>query len=328
MRRINQWERHIGGRLRLRDLFVFFTVVECGSMSKAASQLGVTTPSVWDVIADLEHAVGVRLLDRTPKGVAPTRYGQALLGRAHAAFDELRQGVRDIQFISDPATGEVRIGCSESLLAFLGLVIGRLSRKHPRMRFHVQQVHWPTVQFPELRKREIDLVFARLLSLPAPGRLGEDLNAEVLFEDPFSAVVGRNSKWARRHRLQLADLVGEAWLSTPPDVLAGQFVAEAFQAIGLTPPIPHVATYSTYLRSNLISSGEYIAALPRSVLQVNAERYALKELPIQLSAKPSLVGIVTLRNRTLRRYSSNVLARSAVHFSGRKKLQRSEHWQC
>jgi DNA-binding transcriptional LysR family regulator len=298
MPRITQWERRIGRRLRLRDLYVFFTVVECGSMTKAASLLGVSTPSISDVIAGLEHVLGVRLLDRTPKGVLPTSYGEALLARGHAAFDELRQGVRDIEFISDPTAGEVRIGCSESLLAFLVPVIERLSRQHPRVRLHVQQIHWPTVEFPELHKREIDLAFARLVS-PQHGPLDEDLNAEVLFDDTFSAVVGPKSKWWRRRKLDLADLADETWISTPLDVLAGRFVTEAFEARGLKPPIPHVATYSTYLRSNLAIRGQCVAVLPRSVLVLSAERYSLKELPVQLSTKPSPVAIVTLKNRTL-----------------------------
>jgi DNA-binding transcriptional LysR family regulator len=299
MPRITQWERHIGGRLRLRELFVFFTVVECGSMAKAASKLGVSTPSISDVIASLEDALGVRLLDRMPKGVLPTRYGEAVLVRGHAAFDELRQGIRDIEFISDPAAGEVHIGCSESLLAFLVPVIERLSRRHPRMRFHVQQVYWPTVEFPELHERKIDLSLARLVSSPVQGRLDDELEAEVLFDDPFSAVVGRDSKWGRRRTVDLADLVDEPWLLTPMDVLAGRFVLEAFEARGLKPPRPVVASYSTYLRSNLASRGQYITVLPRSVLRLNAERYRLKQLPIQLSAKPSPVAVVKLKNRTL-----------------------------
>src|ERR1044071_4962048 len=227
---IKQWEQHIGRRLRLRDLFVFFRVVDCGSMTKAAAKLGVATPSISDVIADIEHALGVRLLDRTNKGVLPTRYGQALLARAHAAFDELRQGIRDIEFISDPAGGEVRIGCSESLLAFIVLGSGRLSRRHPRMRCHVEQVHWPTVRFPESNERKIDLALARLA-----GPLGgseQDLQVEVLFDDPFLAVVGPNSKWGRRRRLDLAELANEQWLLTPLDVLAGHFVTKAFEERG------------------------------------------------------------------------------------------------
>src|SRR5580698_393604 len=93
MPRIVQWERQIGSRLRLRDLFVFFTVVKRGSMTKAAAVLGVSTPSVSEVIADLEQALGVRLLERTPRGVFVTAYGEALLRRGEAAFDELRQGI-------------------------------------------------------------------------------------------------------------------------------------------------------------------------------------------------------------------------------------------
>src|SRR5215831_801281 len=129
-----QWERQIGRRLRLRDLFVFFTVVEYGSMAKAAAKLGVSTPSISEVIASLEHALGVRLLDRTPKGIVTTPYGEAVLVRGRAAFDELRQGIRDIEFMADPDTGELRIGCPESIAAgFLISVLGKFSRDHPRV---------------------------------------------------------------------------------------------------------------------------------------------------------------------------------------------------
>ena len=299
MPRISQWEDHIGRRLRLRDLFVFFTVVERGSMSKAAAQLGVSTPSISALITALEQTLGVRLLDRTAKGVLPTHYGRALLSRAHAAFDELRQGLRDIEFISDPAAGEVRIGCSELLMPFLVRVIEYISRQHPRLHFHVQEARWPTVEFPELLERKIDLTFARLASFPRPGRLHDELQAEVLFDDPFCAVVGLHSKWAHRRRLDLAELSNERWLSTPPDVLAGRFVTEAFEASGLQPPRPAVATSSTYVRGTLASRGDYIAVVPRSMLILDKQRHALRRLPITLSAKPSPVAIVTLKNRSL-----------------------------
>src|ERR1700752_2995076 len=105
------WESQIGRRLRLRDLHVFHTVVQQGSMAKAAAQLGVSQPAISEVIADLEHALGVRLLDRSPQGIAPTMYGNALLKRSTAAFDELKQSVRDIEHLADPASGEIKISC-------------------------------------------------------------------------------------------------------------------------------------------------------------------------------------------------------------------------
>src|SRR5258705_10315698 len=133
MAKLHQWEQQIGRRLRLRDLFVFFTVVEYGSMAKAAAKLGVSTPSISEVIAGLEHALGVRLLDRSPKGIVTTPYGEAILARGRAAFDELRQGIRDIEFIADPDAGELRIGCPESIAAgFLVAGLGRFLKNQPR----------------------------------------------------------------------------------------------------------------------------------------------------------------------------------------------------
>src|SRR6267142_4579208 len=105
------WDNQIGRRLRLRDLHVLFTVAQHGSMAKAAAQLGVSTPTVSEVIADLEHGLGVRLLDRSPKGVEPTIYGDALLKRTLIVFDELKQSIKDLEFLADPTTGEVRIAC-------------------------------------------------------------------------------------------------------------------------------------------------------------------------------------------------------------------------
>jgi DNA-binding transcriptional LysR family regulator len=110
------WESQIGRRLRLRDLHIFFAVVQSGSMAKAAAHLRVTQPSVSKAIGDLEAALGVRLFDRSPRGVYPTNYGEALLKCGSAVFDELRQGIRNIEFLADPAAGELRIGCLSSIL--------------------------------------------------------------------------------------------------------------------------------------------------------------------------------------------------------------------
>jgi len=298
MPRLMRWEQQIGRRLRLRDLFVFFTVVEYGSMAKAADKLGVSTPSISEVIASLEHALGVRLLDRTPKGIVTTPYGEALLVRGRAAFDELRQGIRDIEFIADPSAGELRIGCPESIAAgFLVSVLEKFSRDHPRVKLHVVPVYTPTVEFLELHDRKIDLAFARLAKDPLDGRLSEELNAEVLFNDKYSVVVGDKSKWARR-KVGLADLVDAPWIMTPLDALGDSFVAGAFRTRGLEPPSLIITTFSIHLRNNLVGNGEFVTALPGSVLQIYRSAHVLRELPIDLSVQPP-VAIVTLRNRTL-----------------------------
>jgi DNA-binding transcriptional LysR family regulator len=300
MTKVVQWEQQIGRRLRLRDLFVFFTVVEYGSMTKAATKLGVSTPSISEGIAALEHALGVQLLDRSPKGVVTTPFGDALLARGRAAFDELRQGVREIEFLADPQAGEVRIGCPESIAAGLLVpVLERLSKRYPRVRFHVEQAQIPTVEFPQLLERKVDLVLARLVKAPVQGRITEELNAEVLFNDPYYVVVSERNKWARRRKVDLGDLVDEPWIMPPLDALGGSFLPEAFATHGLEVPSLAITTFSLHLRNNLVGNGQFITVLPRSVLQVYRKRHSLKALPITLSVQTSPVAIVTLRNRAL-----------------------------
>src|SRR3954469_4771965 len=115
---IMEWESRISRRVRLRDLYILSAVADAGrGMAKAAIGLRMSQPSISEAIANLESALRVRLLDRSPRGVEPTIYANALLRRGRVVFDELSQGVRDIEFLSDPTTGVVRIGCPENLAA-------------------------------------------------------------------------------------------------------------------------------------------------------------------------------------------------------------------
>ena len=133
------WESRIGRRLGVRDLHVFFTVVQRGSMAKAAQQLNVTQPAVSKAIGDLEHTLGVRLLDRRPQGVEPTMYGRALLKRGNVVFDELKQTIRDIEFLADPTVGEVRFGCNEGVAAaLLPPIMKRFSHQYPRVVLRIE----------------------------------------------------------------------------------------------------------------------------------------------------------------------------------------------
>ena len=86
-----QLSDRIGRRIRLQDVHILMAVVQAGSMAKAARHLNTSQPNISKSIADLERALGVRLLDRHRQGVEPTDYGRALLSGGAAVFDELRQ---------------------------------------------------------------------------------------------------------------------------------------------------------------------------------------------------------------------------------------------
>ena len=161
-----QLSDRIGRRMKLQDLHVLMTVVQAGSMGKAARRLNTSQPNVSRSIAELEHALGVRLLDRHRQGVEPTEYGRALLDCGVAVFDELRQGVKNIEFLADPAAGEVRIGSTPPLAAsFVSAVVDRLSRRYPRIVFHLVATQTETLH-RELSERNVDLLVAREIRPP------------------------------------------------------------------------------------------------------------------------------------------------------------------
>jgi DNA-binding transcriptional LysR family regulator len=174
-----QWESRIGRQLKLRDLHVLFAVVQWGSMAKAAKHLAMSQPAVSKVIADLEHALRVRLLDRSSRGIEATIYAHALLKRSHVAFDELSQAIRDMEFLANPAAGEVRIASQELFAAgLLPAVIDQVSRRYPKIIVRVVQTTTATLEFRELRERKVDLVLGRI-----PGAfVADDLDIEILFE--------------------------------------------------------------------------------------------------------------------------------------------------
>jgi len=298
MARKIDWENQIGRRLKLRDLHVFFTVVQRGSMAKAATHLGVSQPAVSEVIGDLEHALGVRLLDRSAHGVELTAYGRALLKRSRAAFDELKQGIKDIEFLADPTSGEMRIGCVESIAsAILPPVIERFSQQYPRIVLHVTDAVTATLELPELRARALDIVLARIVG-PLAGD-DHDLNVEVLFDDYLVLVAGKRTRWANRARIDLAELVDEPWILTPANSWGDRLITDAFRARGLVAPKASLMTFSVHLRTNLLTTGPFITALPSSVVRLHADRFGLKVLPVDLPIRPWPVGIVTLKNRHL-----------------------------
>jgi DNA-binding transcriptional LysR family regulator len=292
------WDIQVGRRLRLRDLQVLSTVAERGSMAKAAAHLGVSTPTVSEVIANLEHSLGVRLFDRSPQGVEPTKYGHALLKRIVIVFDELKQGIKDIEYLADPTLGEVRVASQVSFAAtILPEVVQRFTQEHPRAVVYEDDVIIFSALVSGLRERKYDLALTRL-DRPLTGE-EDDLNVEVLFNDRVVLAAGTHTQWARRRKIDLAELVDEPWLHSAPDTWNSARLAEAFQARGLPMPRANLVSLSVPIRAHMLVHGPYIASIALAALRLYTERYPIKVLPVDLPDQTTPIGLVTLKNRTM-----------------------------
>ena len=285
----------IGLRMKLYDLHVLIAVVQAGSMGKAAALLNTTQPAVSRSIAKLEHSVGVRLLARNSQGIAPTEYGRALLDGGLAAFDDLRQAVKKIEFLADPLAGEIRIGCTPILAAtFVSAVADRLSRRYPRIVFHFVTAYLEPLR-RELSQRNVDLLVVRRFAPAAD----EPVDFELLFDDSYVVAAGAQNQWTRRRGIKLADLASAPWTLPPRDSVIGALAMETFRAEGLDYPRTTVVSESPEVRASLLMTGRFVTIFPASVLGLLQTRSGIKVLPIKLPTDRVPNVLVTGKNRTL-----------------------------
>ncbi len=282
-------------RLKLHDVRVLRSAVEAGSMAKAAQRLGTSQPAVSRSIADLEHTLGVRLLERSAWGVAPTQYGEAIIRRGVAVFDELRQGVKDIEFLADPTAGELRVGCPEAIASGpVMTVINRLTRRHPRIVFHVLTGNAPTIH-RALMDRTIEVGIMRVM-----GRLDEEvLRIETLFDDDLVVAAGARNPLTRRRRIALADLAQEKWVMPLTDSFTTALAADAFRACGVEPPPATVITPSQNLRNRLLITGGFLTFIHGFALAVPNKHPTIRRLPVALPNARRPIAIFSLNKRVL-----------------------------
>jgi len=158
----------------------------------------------------------------------------------------MRQGLKHIEFLTNPNSGELRIGCPEVMAAgILPAIAEQFSRQYPDVCLHVIYADTTSAQFNELRERRVELLLGRI---PKPFR-EDDLIAESLFDERFFVVAGMPSRWARRRRIELGDLVQEPWVLPPHDSVPGRLIAEIFDAHRL--PVPRASMVSLSIHPSI-----------------------------------------------------------------------------
>jgi DNA-binding transcriptional LysR family regulator len=287
--------KRIERRLKLPDLRVLMSVVEQGSMRRAASHLGTSQPAVSRSIADLEHSLGVPLLDRNRRGIEPTPYGRALIKRGLAALDELGQVINDIQFLTDPTAGEVRIAAPIAIATgFAMAVIDKLTRRHPRIVCRVMIGEAPVLH-RALEERNVDILISRILS-PI---MNNHLDIETLYDDRPVVAASADSAWSRRRRVNLAELVNDPWTLPSPGTLFGSMIADAFLTAGLDLPRTTGINDAGVARLALVAKGRFFTVAFNSALRFVRGDSPIKALPVELLMTQRPVAIITLKNRTL-----------------------------
>src|SRR5262249_10027013 len=153
----------------------------------------------------------------------------------------------------------------------------------------------PRALYDALRERRIELGFTRLYGAVPE----DDLHQEALFEDRLVVVAGVHSPWTRRRKITLAELLHEPWTWPSVGTNFNALIAEAFRRSGLEPPRATVYVEDVNARIMLAAIGSVLAVVTAVNLKFSARDALIKELPVVLPISHRLIGVITLKNRTL-----------------------------
>jgi DNA-binding transcriptional LysR family regulator len=180
-------------------------------------------------------------------------------------------------------------------------IMERFSHQYPRVALRMEVIGRSpdNAELPSLHERRIDLAIFRLSTQLTDQKVMDELHVENLFNDQLVVAAGSHSRWARRRKIDLAELVEEPWILLSPNSWNYIELAKACRARGIDMPKTRLDTIFTAVRVSLLAAGPYIATFPSSSMRLFADRFPLIVLPVELPTRPWPVAVVTVKNRTL-----------------------------
>lgn len=282
--------------LNVRQMLDLLAVVDHGGVTAAAKIMNVSQPALTRSIRQLEESLGVALLERKGRGVAPTRFGLSMAQHARTIEAELRHATRDLTDLRKAEGGHLSIGGSPiGMATLIAPALAKLQGKWPGLTVDVRNDPFQA-QLDALERGDVDILIGALAGADIQR---EHLVEEVLFQNHLSVVVGDGHPLTRRRGLSFADLTEEAWIIARGSASIGQLVANEFRFEGVDPPVFTVETDSILCVKGLLQSGNFICANPPELFASEIERGILKVLPIKWHSGARPVGFILREHGTV-----------------------------
>ncbi len=257
-----------------RRLRHFLAVYDLRSIGQAAEKLFITQPALSKSIRQLEEDLEVRLFDRTPLGVVPTVFGDALAQNARVIRSEMRHAETAIANLRGAVKGHVTVGVGPSVASSLmPLAIENLRCGKPGIRLTVIEGLVDTI-LPALRRGELDLAVGAW-----PRVADSDITADLLIRDRVCVVAGPRHPLARKRSVELSELVAYPWVLPPESQRWRQILEETFLAKGLTPPVPSVTSNSASFIRTVLLDNLSLSYLPLQSVPAQHRTSTLVALP-------------------------------------------------
>ncbi|MDC8786820.1 LysR substrate-binding domain-containing protein [Roseateles koreensis] len=288
-------DRFVRSHLKVRQMVLLLELGRHGSVLHAAQAANLTQPAASKLLSELEHALGVQLFERLPRGVAPTVYGEVMIRRAGAALAEMDAAHQEVMALLSGMSGSVAIGTVMTpSTGLLPEAVKRLKGQHARVHVSIS-VDTSKLLIQRLRAGELDLVIGRILDTES----ASVLNFEPLTDEPHMVIARAGHPLAQGEPLQLADLAREGWILPPSGSILRDRLTALFLSHGLDQPAEVVETLALPVITQLLMGSNMVVALPTELVQSHLDAGLLTVLPFELGVRMDMYGIVTRKNHRL-----------------------------
>jgi DNA-binding transcriptional LysR family regulator len=220
--------------LDLRQLQYFLATVENRSFGRAAEVLHVSQPALSKAVKRLELSLGVKLLDRLPRGVSPTLYGESLAAHANLIQGELGRAEEAILALKDGNSGRVVVGAGSSMrIELLPDAVVRLHARHPNVRIKMIGELYDDL-LPDLHRGELDLA----ISMIPDTQTDPDIKHTALYVDKTHPTVRVGHPLSKKRKVEIKHCLDYDWLLPGSDNLGRRHLDAYFLAHNLPIPEP------------------------------------------------------------------------------------------
>jgi DNA-binding transcriptional LysR family regulator len=243
----------------LDDLRVFITVYETGNLSAVARALCCTQSAVSQHIRRLESETGLTLIERQPRGIAPTPAGRILYQAALGGITSLDAALRQVGELRDARGGTVSITTGGvSVRHFMAKAITAFRRRHPDVTLEFRSAYSTPRCIELLHGGQADLAWITL-GQPHPG-----IQYRPVIDLPWVLAARADDPLAAQDIIEPADLTAIRYIAYPESSASRQQLEERLARLGISPPAPAgVADWDTAILLAELGIGHAILpALP------------------------------------------------------------------
>lgn len=288
-------QRFVRSYLKTRHLVLLVELGRHGSIMHAAQAANLTQPAASKLLGELEHALGVPLFERLPRGVEPTWYGKVLIRRAGAALAEMDAAHQEVMELQSGVRGRVAVGAILTPASMLvPQAVTLLKSRHARVNVAID-VDSSKALVDKLRAGELDIVIGRVVD-PA---VASELHFEPITDEPHCLIVRKDHPLLEAGDVPLAELGRHTWIVPPAGSIVRDRITALFLSRGLDSPEETVSTMAVPVITTLLMGSDMVAPMSVPLVQPYLDSGLLAVLPVDLNLRMDVYGIITRRQHQL-----------------------------